>query len=54
MVEARKPLLNNNGERQQSQNLPARRNTCFNMCKVVVVGDAGVGKTAIISRFCNG
>ena len=38
------------------QDAPAihRRGTSFAMRKVVIVGDAGVGKTAILSRFING
>ena len=31
-----------------------RRGTSFAMRKVVIVGDAGVGKTSILSRFMNG
>lgn len=38
------------------QEAPAihRRGTSFAMRKVVIVGDTGVGKTAILSRFING
>jgi GTPase SAR1 family protein len=48
MVEARKLV--------DQYDVPAieRRNTSFAMRKVVIVGDAGVGKTAILSRFVNG
>ena len=31
-----------------------RRGTSFAMRKVVIVGDTGVGKTAILNRFING
>jgi len=31
-----------------------RRGTSFAMRKVVIVGDTGVGKTAIVSRFISG
>ena len=31
-----------------------RRGTSFAMRKVVIVGDTGVGKTAILSRFISG
>ena len=48
MVEAKRML--------DEEDAPAvhRRGTSFAMRKVVIVGDAGVGKTAILSRFING
>ena len=48
MVESKKLL--------DSQEVPElnRRNTSFAMRKVVIVGDTGVGKTAILGRFISG
>lgn len=48
MVEAKRLL--------DESEVPAvhRRGTSFAMRKVVIVGDAGVGKTAILSRFISG
>ena len=50
MVEARRLLPEDNAQ------LNAHRSTVtsYAMRKVVIVGDTGVGKTAILSRFVTG
>ena len=50
MVERERLLLNDEDASRASQ----RRGTALAMRKVVLVGDTGVGKTAILSRFING
>ena len=39
---------------QLSTERSTRQTASFAMRKIVMVGDSGVGKTAILSRFCNG
>ena len=52
MVEAKR-LLDEGADNAMGDTL-LRRGTSFAMRKVVIVGDAGVGKTSILSRFING
>ena len=58
MVEARRstsPLLGQQQMQSASESMVHRQSTAsFAMRKVVVVGDTGVGKTAILSRFTSG
>ena len=49
MVEAKRML-----DEGEDSSAVHRRGASFAMRKVVIVGDAGVGKTAILSRFVNG
>jgi hypothetical protein len=39
---------------EEDEVLQQRRGTSFAIRKIVVVGDSGVGKTAIISRYISG
>ena len=51
MVESRRLLDTRDDNSPLGDN---RRGSNYNMRKIVVVGDSGVGKTAIVSRFVSG